>query len=53
MQNTKSKENIDEINQAKVDYKLKTFTNGFHSKIYSFPKNKDQKNVQFKKNLHL
>ena len=49
MQKTKSKENIDEVNQIKEDYKLSTFTNGFHSKIYSFPNNKEQNKVQFKK----
>jgi hypothetical protein len=49
MQKTKSKENIDEVNQIKVDYKLNTFTNGFHNKIYSFHNNKEQNKVQFKK----
>ena len=43
MEKLECKEKNDEINLIKTDYKLHTFTSGFHSKIYSFPKKETNK----------
>ena len=43
-----SQEIINEANSFKNDYKLQTFSNGFHIRLPSFPKKHEQNKSSFK-----